>query len=58
MHEQWWQHTSAERQLNTTLKDILAEAWDRRRWEYVRRGEVEGGEEESGSGGDGRGKVG
>ena len=38
--------------LKTMLKDILEAAWERRRRESGRRGEGEGGEEESGSGGD------
>ena len=44
--------------MNTIIKEILEAEWERRRQESVRRGEVEGGEDESGSGGDGRGKVG
>ena len=44
---------AVEHQLKTTLKDISAAVWERRRREYGRRGEFKGGEEESGSGGDG-----
>ena len=40
-HGQWWRQTSAERQLKTTLKDILAAAWERRRQKSGRRGEGE-----------------
>ena len=61
MREQWWRQTAADGQLNITLKEILEAVWDWRRWESDRRGEgkgVEGGEEESGSGSDGRGKGG
>ena len=42
-----------ERQLKTTLKEISEAARDWWRRESGRRGEGEGGEEESGSGGDG-----
>ena len=51
--EQWWRQTAAERQLKTTLKNILAEVWERQGQESDRRGEEEGGEEESGYGDDG-----
>ena len=51
--EKWWRWTAAERQLKTTLKDIFAGAWKRRRRESVSRGEGDGGENDSGSGGDG-----
>ena len=50
---QLWRHMAAERHLNTTLKDILEAEWERRQRESGRRGEGKGGEEESGSGGDG-----
>ena len=49
---QWWRQTAAERQLQTTLKDILAVAWERRQRESIRRGEGKRGAEESDSGGD------
>ena len=52
-YKQWWRQTAAERQLKTTLKNILAEVWERQGQESDRRGEEEGGEEESGYGDDG-----
>ena len=42
LRTQWWQHTAAERQQRTTLKDILTEVWERRQQESVRSGEDEG----------------
>ena len=47
----WWRQTSAERKLKATLKEISAAAWERRQREYGRRGEGEGGAEESEYGG-------
>ena len=41
-----------ERQLKTTLKEISAAVRERRRREFVKRGEVKGGSEESDSGDD------
>ena len=29
LHEQWWCHTAAARQLKTTLKYIYSEEWER-----------------------------
>ena len=49
---QWWRQTAAERQMETTLKEILAPAWEQRRQESGRRGEGERGTEESDYGGD------
>ena len=50
---QWWRQTAAERQLKTTLKDILEAARDRRRRESVRHGEGKRGAEDLDSSGDG-----
>ena len=50
---QWWCQTSVEQHLKTTLKDILEAARDRRQRESGRRGEGEGGLEESDYGNNG-----
>ena len=34
----WWRYTAADAQMRDTLKDILADAWVRRRQEYGRHG--------------------
>ena len=46
LRKQWWQQTSAERHLKTTLKEISEAAWERRRQESGRCGDFEGGAEE------------
>ena len=58
LREQCWRQTAVQRQLKTTLKYILAAAWEQRRRESGSHREDEGGEEGSGSGSDGRGKGG
>ena len=49
---QCWRQTAAERQLKTTLKEILVAARKWRRWESGRHGEVGGESEEADFGGD------
>ena len=42
----WWRQTAAIKQLSATLKDILAEARERR-WKYVRCGGGRGGDRDA-----------
>ena len=51
--EQWWRQTAVERQLKTTLEEILEASRDQQRQEFERRGEGKGGSEESDSGNEG-----
>ena len=51
MRNQLRHQKAMEQQLNATIKEILAAAWERRRQESERRDEGEGGTEESDYGG-------
>ena len=53
MRNQLRHQKAMEQQLNATIKEILAAAWERRQQESGRCGENKGGEEDSDSGGEG-----